>query len=332
MGNLLASVRYYDGEDPGPGLTLPTYNFTISGLTKVDLQDLQDFLRSNSDADALNYVKAAPILALNVILAQTPNQKDNIFAFGGNRFYQYIEDKSLSERLDLGAGLIAVRGYYASVRTSTLRTLVNVHTQTSAFYPDGTVYSLMKLHGTGYDPEMPALRAFLLKLRIKTSYIKGSNGKMIDKFKVITGLSKLNARDQTFFDENDRRWTVQEYFLRTYNKTLDHPEAPVIQIGEIKKDKNGKSLPKGQEKPIWLPPELGHVLPGQIYSKKLSSSQTSAMLKYAARPPAENARRLVNDGCSLLELNRENETLVSSKPAPCHPSPTDLLEIIRSFY
>ena len=40
------------------------------------------------------------------------------------------------------------------------------------------------------------------------------------------------------------------------------------------------------------------------------------MLGYAARPPAENARRLVDDGLRTLGLQSNNEDLVSNSTLP----------------
>ena len=52
-------------------------------------------------------------------------------------------------------------------------------------------------------------------------------------------------------------------------------------------------------------------MPGQIYPRKTNAEQTKAMLQYAARPPAENFRRLMDDGLRLLGLNSNNPVLVS---------------------
>ena len=46
-------------------------------------------------------------------------------------------------------------------------------------------------------------------------------------------------------------------------------------------------------RPVWIPAELCTVMPGQHYAGELLGSQTTRMLIIAARPPAENARRIV---------------------------------------
>ena len=64
-------------------------------------------------------------------------------------FLPYPTSESKYQRL--GHGLIAVRGYYASVRTSTYRALVNINVQTSAFYPTIDVHRLIEDHGDKGD-------------------------------------------------------------------------------------------------------------------------------------------------------------------------------------
>lgn len=90
-----------------------------------------------------------------------------------------------------------------------------------------------------------------------------------------------------------------------------HPEVPLLLVGIVKTDKNGKTLPLEEQKHVWLPAELALVMPGQIYTKTLSPEQTKSMLSFAARPPGENARRLVDEGLRTMGFTPNNPTLVS---------------------
>ena len=83
-----------------------------------------------------------------------------------------------------------------------------------------------------------------------------------------------------------------------YRITLKKPQAWALNCGTI-------------QNPVWIPPELATVMPGQPYRGRLSDTQTSQMLTVAARPPAENARRIKGAGLKVLGLDRENPTLVS---------------------
>ena len=211
--SILVSIKYWDVEEHGPGPNAPEYDMRISLACTIDLKDFNAYFNSATNDQALGFSKADAITALNIIMTRSPQADPEIFTFGGNRFYRFPINQSLRNCLDLGGGLMAVRGYYASVRTSTLRVLVNVHTQTSAFYPQGTVWDLMKLHGF---QDLRVLAAFLDKLCVKTTYMKGQDGKTaIEKVKTITRLSDLNARTQTFVNVGEEEVTVEEYFLQS---------------------------------------------------------------------------------------------------------------------
>ena len=212
VGNhgLLIPIRYWDIEEHRPSLNSTILNVTIKVAQRIEMRDFQDYLEADPDDEAANYSQANAVTALNIIVAQSPNITQDLFAFGGNRFYPYPVGQPIKSCLDLGGGLVAVRGYYASVRPSTLRVLINVHTITSAFYVEGSVWDLMRLHG--YEPFF-ALKAFLHRLRVKTSYMRGPDGRTkIEKIKIITGLSDLDARTQNFVDRNGRTLSIETYF------------------------------------------------------------------------------------------------------------------------
>ena len=106
------------------------------------------------------------IQAMKIIVAGGPNKQDGIFQAGQNKFFRYPRgspDRMFSpgyDSLDLGGGLIAVRGYFSSVRISTSRTLLNLNDQCSAFYPEIDLLSLMRRFEGGRSD----LEAFIRKL------------------------------------------------------------------------------------------------------------------------------------------------------------------------
>ncbi len=73
-----------------------------------------------------------------------------------------------------------------------------------------------------------------------------------------------------------------------------------------------------QENPSYLPAEVCVILPGQTIKQKLSSDQTSKMIKFACRRPAENGRSIVGDGKAVLGLSPgQNPTLVRTEVVVC---------------
>jgi hypothetical protein len=123
--------------------------------------------------------------------------------------------------MDLGKGLVALQGCYTSVRTATLRLLVNVNAVTAAFYKAGPLTDLMMLHrgslSTGW--EFP-LNNFLKGVRVELTHIKTKSG--APKIKTILGLSRdppgagAHVKKFVWEDRPDpskpKEVTVQEFY------------------------------------------------------------------------------------------------------------------------
>ncbi|GAD99066.1 RNA interference and gene silencing protein [Paecilomyces variotii No. 5] len=90
--------------------------------------------------------------------------------------------------------------------------------------------------------------------------------------------------------------SVYDFFRRTYNIQLRHPELPVVNVGS-------------QDNPMYLPAEVCVVRPGQAAKAKLSSKQTQNMITFAVRRPVDNAQSIVTSGVRMLGFNSANPTL-----------------------
>src|SRR6266480_1610337 len=82
---------------------------------------------------------------------------------------------------------------------------------------------------------------------------------------------------------------------------LQNPNAPVVNV-------------RTMQDPVYLPPEVCTVLPGQIARKKLSDVQTSEMITVAARRPADNARLIVGEGAGVVGMTANSGLVGSSHP------------------
>lgn len=318
-------VVYREVEDlePASNPIIYTFKFSYGGL--VPTTELLRYLASTSTDPSDFTGKDDAIQALNIIVARTPNFNPGVFQSGNNKFFHYPTDPKIYDHL--GSGLIAVRGYYSSVRTSTLRTLLNVNAQTSPFYPAINVIDLMELHGRN---DWLAVENFLHFLRVKTKYMKHTDGTEAIKVKTIVafsqqwddvldskgkavtvgkgkvvkrrnvGVKPLNARQVSFLckEFDDKTLTVEEYFKKKYNITLKIPQAWLLNCGT-------------RENPVWIPPELCEVMPGQAFRGKLSDHQTAEMIKVAARGPAENARRIANGAHRVIGFQSNNPSLAA---------------------
>jgi eukaryotic translation initiation factor 2C len=85
-----------------------------------------------------------------------------------------------------------------------------------------------------------------------------------------------------------------------YNFTIKDPNLHVVNVGP-------------RDKPSYLPADVCRVVPGQPSSAKLTASQTSRMIDFAVRMPAQNAQSVVTNGARMLALGSPTNTTLVSK-------------------
>lgn len=225
-GSMKLSQKFWEPEDDGPGPQAKTYEVTISNVYAMPIQQLLDYLSSPPGVTSAGFDKGEVIQALNLILTRTANENRNIYGGGNrNKFYTYpTEDKWF----DLGSGLIALKGFYTSVRTSTLRILVNVNVANAAFYPAINLLGLMRLHTPNRNNDSKSgLEAFISRLKVSHSYIRKNKNdpkSVIKRVKTVLGFSHpkqklplLGNAHQIRFACEELKGTVSvvEYFQRS---------------------------------------------------------------------------------------------------------------------
>lgn len=164
------------------------YTFTVSSAGIIPTPELLRYLASSTTDPSDWAGKKDAVQALNIIIARTPNFNNKVWQSGDNKFFEY--PASSSAYSDLSGGLIAMRGYYSSVRTSTMRVLLNLNAQTSPFYPAIGLMQLMEQHGR--EPWQD-LERFIFRLRVRTNYLKNKDGTPAIKVKTIVGFSHVFA-------------------------------------------------------------------------------------------------------------------------------------------
>ncbi len=178
-------VVYREAEETVPRPNPTTYTFRVSFEGSLPIDNLLNHPTTTDSADFPG--KADAIQALNIVIARSPNNDPNIFQAGQNKFFHYPTDQK--DYLDLTGGLIAVRGFYSSVRCSTMRTLLNLNSQCSPFYPAVNMCNLMDQHCKWVEDKWQALNSFIDKLRVKIQYLKNKDGTPDVRVKTVVGLS-----------------------------------------------------------------------------------------------------------------------------------------------
>lgn len=213
------NLVYRDVEDRVARPNATRYSFTITEAGTVPTQELLRYLASTTTDPSDFAGRADAVQALNIIVARTPNFEPQVFQSGQNKFYRYPTDEK--DYLHLSSGLIAVRGYYSSVRTATARTLLNLNAQTSPFYPAYGMIQLLQDFGVQRGrPWMDAER-FIQKLRVKTQYLKDEKKQIEVRVKTVQGFSHKRV------EERDKKTGKMKMFG---NAEGDHGDATQIKF------------------------------------------------------------------------------------------------------
>lgn len=322
--------RYYEVEDEGPRPNATEYQVKIKPRNPVSIKQLLESISSPPGITLNGFDKSETIQALNIIITQTANKTSGIYGGGkSNIFYSWPNDND--PIFNLGQGLIALKGFYTSVRSSTSRLLVNINVANAAFYPAINLLGLMNEHTPDTSRyAQSGLETFITRLKVSHKFygkktvktVKGfSHPRQDDKHNHPRLGNAYSLRFKCAEKGMEGFTTVFEYFKNSklyvetnhshvfsltesaeYNLPLHHPKVPCINVGS-------------NERPTFIPPELLTIEPGQQYNKRLSGDQTDEMLSFAVRKPAENARRIVEEGAGKMGLSETDQKLVSSLPS-----------------
>ncbi|KAL7266324.1 hypothetical protein RUND412_011134, partial [Rhizina undulata] len=174
-GGLKITIPYYvKGNKPPKEITAKTkvFDVTIQYVRTIDPAELEQFVQGqNSQLDT-----GIIIQALNILLAKVPSHSPSLVAYGRNRWFILPEATNPGNYCDLKGGLMALRGFYSSVRPAANRVLCNINFCTSAFYKGGKlldlIYDYESLHGDSKHNGYQGLQRFLKGLRVTTEHIK----------------------------------------------------------------------------------------------------------------------------------------------------------------
>lgn len=276
-------------------------DYKVESSGTFNVRDLVAYI--NSTSHEAHYGSYGDLIQmLNIIMCKAPNEAASVAKLPGNKFYPHQGLRGVNNHPDidfeeLAGGLVALRGYFSSVRCATGRMLLNLNVTSGAFYQ---TVSLMDLFAKFGNPDLEQREIFVRRLKV---LYERPGKSLVKSEKVILGFArppvgkKLDLPVKRFgnaheikFKYTDRSGpSVQEHtrtvfdFFKTLGVTLTSPELPVLNVGTL-------------GDPIYIPIEMCTVLPGQPYRKFLSGEQTTQMLKFAARVPNQNAMSIAGDG------------------------------------
>jgi hypothetical protein len=291
-----------------------TRKLLVQFSTSYDLNDLYKYVSAPRGG---NYAaKGDVVQAMNIIFNHATGVHQRVAAQPNNKFFPLADDAALGaqpfnvrphpnyESWVLGEGLIAIRGYYSSVRLGAQRVLLNVNVSTGAFYEAIRLDQLMEkfMGGRAFSDDTHARLCadFIKRLKVATRYLKEKDAKGVErpsiKIRTVNGFVKhpyAQASNKARFDYTENgsttNITVQDYFARKHGVTLTRPDLPAINCGT-------------DEELMLIPPELCFVIAGQPARRLLSPSQTSVMIGFAGRPPNANAASIETSGLQVMQV------------------------------
>ncbi|OAQ64402.2 RNA interference and silencing protein [Pochonia chlamydosporia 170] len=179
--------RSEDEEEPAPNAK--RYRVQLDSTGSVTVSELTDYLTS-SNFGALLSSKEETLQALNIVLGHHSKDVPHIASVGANRHF----DLTSPDKQNLGAGLLAIRGFFVSVRAATARLLVNVQVKHGAFYVDYPLDRLMTEYMAVNGPNTARLANFVKRVSVNVTHIVRRNraGEPIKRIKVIRDFARVD--------------------------------------------------------------------------------------------------------------------------------------------
>ena len=215
------TVTYKDADDsPEPAEGKGIHKFIVTRSCHIKPKDFEDYVAGRNPF----YSPEQAIQAMNIILAKFPSKSISMVPVGRNKFFVLSDDNQL--RFDLGSGLIALKGFYTSIRPSVGNVLCNLNVCTTAFYePIRVSDSCMKFLNMRNPPgnrfpqqAVRTLKSHFRHVRISYDYLKDKKtNKGFSRQRSITGVSFLTPREIEF-DEDDpvrgtkKKTNVEKFF------------------------------------------------------------------------------------------------------------------------
>ncbi|KAL8303324.1 hypothetical protein RB600_006980 [Gaeumannomyces tritici] len=336
-------ARFRHEDQDAPADNAQKYRVVVKLQRVLSVATLRKYL--TSEVPEVRYGDKEEMLqALNIFLNHYVKVKaggPNVKTIGSNRTFVLGNEE---ERLDLTAGLEAVRGFFSSVRPATGRMLINLNVTHACFYQGAPLTTIIHAFDPSHGRASPlALSQFLNKLKAKLMHLDGRIKTIQGVATSKDGIDKGTGRPTGWvevkrdgagpqdvrFRKVDKKAgkndfvTVSEYFKKTYNHQASN-DYPVINHGTL-------------GMPSYVPADACVVLPGQLWKGKLRTSQIRDMIKFAVRKPDLNAASIVGSGLDIVGASDKNEHLTQAGfsvkssliTVPSRVLPSPILEYFR---
>ena len=179
-----AKIQYKAENEDEARAGAKTYSVELQSTGSLAVSELLDYL-SSTDLSRRYSEQEDVIQALNITISHHGKTQSQIVNVGAKKTYNLDN----ADRQTFLRGLVALRGFFSSVRLATARILVNVNVTHGAFYQGGPLSKLMtEFNGARGDS---SLQRFLKRVRVEVGHREKKNkaGKLVPIIKTIYGLA-----------------------------------------------------------------------------------------------------------------------------------------------
>ncbi|KAL2126476.1 hypothetical protein VTI74DRAFT_842 [Chaetomium olivicolor] len=308
----------------------------FDGPQSLNIGSLMNYLQTLKDPGNEAVFPKFPeeIDALGVVLGHTARLDPNVAAIGRNRFFATDNKrKEATDRLQGGSLIEILRGYVQSVRPATGRLLLNTNVTHGVFRKAGELdrlfeaYGVSNLHLEDYHDAkarqtLDTLNRFLSRSRIRCRIPGEKPGQWVETERTMAGLATVadggNEEMKLLFQFNNFRystpWTTKFFLRPPKTAGTEHPGlryGEMIKVAEYYKQRYNITAKLGlplvnvgtAAKPIYFLAEFCTLVPGQPLKARLSPSEQDAMIQFACRAPAQNAKSVTSSARELLALD-----------------------------
>ena len=179
-----------EGEDE-PRDNASSYTVHVEDTGTLTVAELTDFLTS-TNVNAVSSNKLPIIQALNILIGHYAKSSTTTATIGSSKAFALGQG---SDRGDLGAGLIALRGFFSSIRVAASRILVNINVSHGAFYDSIPLNQLIEKYGREQHFNLFKVESFVKRVRVRTTHLKEKTNKaglVVPRVKTVFGLATKN--------------------------------------------------------------------------------------------------------------------------------------------
>ncbi|KAK5683587.1 hypothetical protein LTS10_005120 [Elasticomyces elasticus] len=305
---IIAGRKLLDDDEPAEVLV---YNYKPGTRDEPETLTLKvtficeysmDMLLDNVHGRNVGYAERGAAEALNMIMSKAvADGADDVFMAGNNKFFYRPGVQDLGGK----RGLVAMRGYYSSVRPAMGAVTLNINTLTSAFYRQQTIAQY--LAGLRGGDEMGQKY-----IRLANKHLKG--------LRAYVNFSRAEANKDATLDDVTRRiktiCELKDFANKVPFKPSSTEDATTVAKHLLKKhhdDSKGADKAvavnvgaKAPNEKFYLDSQL-LVLSDQMFRKRLDGTETTKMLEIAQREPAANRSAILHEGLQSLSLGVKSQ-------------------------